>query len=65
MLFIKVHVAPRVKYSPKKIEVGRERKTEKIRAKKETISVPTTKGSAPNSPLTGSHVDPERNPTPK
>jgi hypothetical protein len=56
MLFINVDVAPWVKYSPNKMEMGIEKMTEMIRAEKEVTRVPTRKGNAPNSPLTGSHV---------
>jgi hypothetical protein len=47
------------------MEMGREKMTEMTRAKKEVARVPTTKGNAPNSLLTGSHVALKRNPIPK
>jgi hypothetical protein len=65
MLFINVDAAPLVKYSPKKMEMGIENTTEMIRARKEVARVPTRKGKAPNSSLTGSHVVLPRNRTPK
>jgi len=47
------------------MEMGIEKMTAMIRAEKEVIRVPTRKGNAPNSPLTGSHVELTRNPIPK
>ena len=41
--------------------MGREKTIEMIRAKKEVARVPTRKGRAPNSLLTGSHVVLARN----
>ena len=64
-LFMNVEIAPSLEYSPKKMEIGREKRVEIARAKRETKRVPTTKGKAPNAFLTGSHVAPKRNPTPK
>jgi hypothetical protein len=65
MLLMNVEVAPWAEYSPKKMERGMEKMTEMMRAKKEVARVPTRKGNAPNSLLTGSHVTPERNQIPK
>jgi hypothetical protein len=65
MLLIKVAVAPRAEYSPRKMEMGNEKITEMMRARKEVARVPTTKGNAPNSLLTGSHVVLKRNRIPK
>jgi hypothetical protein len=65
ILFINIDAAPCLKYSPKKMEMGREKTIEMIRAKKEVARVPTRKARAPNSPLTGSHVVPARNLRPK
>jgi hypothetical protein len=65
MLFIKVDVVPSVEYSPRKMEMGREKTTEMMRARKEVARVPTRKGKAPNSFLTGSHVVLTRNRIPK
>ena len=47
------------------MEIGMEKTTEIIRARKEVASVPTRKGNAPNSLRTGSHVELKRNPIPK
>jgi hypothetical protein len=65
MLLIKVAIDPRVEYSPRKMEMGMEKITEMMRATKEVARVPTTKGNAPNSLLTGSHVALKRKPVPK
>jgi hypothetical protein len=65
MLLMNVEVAPWAEYSPKKMERGMEKMTEMMRAKKEVARVPTRKGNAPKSLLTGSHVTPERNQIPK
>jgi hypothetical protein len=65
MLLMKAGVAPRAEYSPKKMEMGNEKIIEMIRAKKEVARVPTRKGNAPNSLLTGSHVALKRNRIPK
>src|SRR4030042_5653904 len=65
MLLMKVAVAPWAEYSPKKMEMGMEKTTEIIRARKEVARVPTRKGNAPNSLLTGSHVALKRNRIPK
>jgi hypothetical protein len=65
MLFMKVAVDPRAEYSPRKMEMGIEKITEMMRARKEVARVPTTKGNAPNSFLTGSHVVLKRNRIPK
>jgi hypothetical protein len=65
MLFINVGAAPLAKYSPKKIEIGIEKTTEMRRARKEVARVPTRKGKAPNSFLTGSQVVLPRNRIPK
>jgi hypothetical protein len=65
MLFINVDIVPLVKYSPKKMEMGMEKMTEMMRAKKEVARVKTRKGNAPNLPLTGSHVVFTRNRIPK
>jgi hypothetical protein len=65
ILFINIDAVPCLKYSPKKMEMGREKMSERIRAKKEVARVPMRKGRAPNSLLTGSHVIPTRNPRPK
>ena len=59
-LFMKVEAFPCRKYSPKKMETGREKTIEKSRAIKELMSVPTRKAKAPNSPRTGSQVFPTR-----
>ena len=55
---------PLVKYSPKNIEMEREKGIEIKRAKKEVKRVPTRKGSAPNRLNTGSQVFPKRKPIP-
>jgi hypothetical protein len=65
MLLMKVGVAPWAEYSPKKMEMGMEKMTEMTRARKEVARVPTRKGNAPNSLLTGSHVALKRNRIPK
>jgi hypothetical protein len=65
MLLMKVAIDPLAEYSPKKMEMGREKRIEMIRAKKEVASVPTIKGNPPNSFLTGSHVELKRNRIPK
>jgi hypothetical protein len=65
MLLIKVDAVPLAKYSPRKMEMGMEKTTEMMRARKEVTIVPTRKGNAPNSLLTGSHVVLKRNPIPK
>jgi hypothetical protein len=65
MLLMKVAVVPWVEYSPRKIEIGREKTTEMTSARKEVARVPTTNGNAPNSLLTGSHVEVKRNRIPK
>ena len=62
---MKAGVAPWAEYSPKKMEMGNEKMIEMIRAKKEVARVPTRKGNAPNSLLTGSHVELKRNRIPK
>ena len=59
-LFIKPDTFPCRKYSPKKIEAGREKTMAMTKAIKELISVPTRKANAPNSPRTGSQVFPIR-----
>jgi hypothetical protein len=64
-LLIKVEMGPSLEYSPKRMEMGREKKVEIARAKKDTNKVPTINGSAPNSLLTGSQVVLMRNPRPK
>src|SRR5512139_3140512 len=65
MLLMKVAVVPCAEYSPRKMEIGMEKTTEMTRAKKEVARVPTRKGNAPNSLFTGSHVELNRNRTPK
>jgi hypothetical protein len=65
MLLMKVAVDPWAEYSPRKMEMGKEKTTEMTRARKEVARVPTTKGNAPNSLLTGSHVALKRNRIPK
>jgi hypothetical protein len=65
MLLMKVDAVPLAEYSPRKMEMGMEKMTEMIRARKEVTRVPTRKGNAPNSLLTGSHVTLKRNPIPK
>src|SRR5512135_631168 len=65
MLLIKVAVDPCVEYSPRKMEIGMEKTTERTRARKEVASVPTRKGKAPNSFFTGSHVELNGNRIPK
>jgi len=65
MLLMKVAVDPCAEYSPRKMEIGREKTTEMTRARKDVVRVPTTKGNAPNSLLTGSHVELNRNRIPK
>jgi hypothetical protein len=65
MLLMKVAVDPWAEYSPRKIEMGIEKRTEMTRARKEVARVPTRKGNAPNSLLTGSHVVLKRNRIPK
>ena len=65
MVLMKAGVAPWAEYSPKKMEMGNEKMIEMIRAKKEVARVPTRKGNAPNSLLTGSHVELKRNRIPK
>jgi hypothetical protein len=47
------------------MEMGIEKTTEMMRARKEVARVPTTKGNAPNSLLTGSHVVVKRKRIPK
>jgi hypothetical protein len=47
------------------MEMGMEKTTEMTRARKEVARVPTRKGNAPNSLLTGSHVALKRNRIPK
>jgi hypothetical protein len=47
------------------MEMGKEKTTEIIRARKEVARVPTRNGNAPNSLLTGSHVALNRNRIPK
>src|SRR4030042_5519396 len=64
-LLIKVEIRPSLKYSPKKMERGSEKKVDIARAKRDTNKVPMTNGSAPNSLLTGSHVVLVRKPMPK
>jgi len=65
MLLMKVAVVPWAEYSPRKIEIGMEKITEMTRASKEVARVPRRKGNAPNSLLTGSHVELKRNRIPK
>src|SRR5512139_3319024 len=65
MLLMKVAVVPWVAYSPRKMEIGMEKTTEMMSARKEVARVPTRKGNAPNSAFTGSHVELNRNPIPK
>jgi hypothetical protein len=65
MLLMKVGVAPWAEYSPKNMEMGMEKMTEMTRARKEVARVPTRKGKAPNSLLTGSHVALKKNRIPK
>jgi len=65
MLLMKVAVDPCAEYSPRKMEIGMEKTTEMTRARKEVARVPTRKGRAPNSLLTGSHVELNRNRIPK
>src|SRR5208337_1005899 len=65
MLLMKVAVVPWAEYSPRKMETGMEKTTEMTRAIKEVARVPTRKGNAPNSFLTGSHVELKRNRIPK
>src|SRR4030043_931123 len=65
MLLMKVAVDPCAEYSPRKMEIGMEKTTERTRARKEVARVPTRKGNAPNSLLTGSHVALKRNRIPK
>jgi len=65
MLLIKVATDPWPEYSPRKMEMGMEKTTDMRRARKEVARVPTTKGNAPNSLLTGSHVALNRKPIPK
>jgi hypothetical protein len=62
---MKVGIVPWTEYSPKKMEMGIEKTTEMIRARKEVARVPTRKGNAPNSLLTGSHVVLKKNCSPK
>jgi hypothetical protein len=47
------------------MEMGMENTTEMTSARKEVARVPTRKGNAPNSFLTGSHVVLKKNPIPK
>jgi hypothetical protein len=65
MLLMKVAVDPWAEYSPRKMEMGMEKTIEMTRARKDVARVPTRKGNAPNSFLTGSHVALKRNRTPK
>jgi hypothetical protein len=65
MLLMKVAVDPCAEYSPRKMEIGKEKTTEMTRARKEVARVPTRKGNAPNSLFTGSHVELNRNRIPK
>ena len=56
---------PSLKYSPRKMEMAREKGTQISRERKEVKSVPTRNGNAPNSLETGSHVLPKKNERPK
>jgi hypothetical protein len=62
---MKVAIDPWAEYSPRKMEMGMEKTTEMTRARKEVERVPTIKGNAPNSFLTGSHVELKINRIPK
>jgi hypothetical protein len=62
---MKVDAAPLTEYSPRKMDIGMEKTTEMMRARKEVARVPTRNKNAPNSLLTGSHVELKKNPIPK
>jgi len=56
---------PSLKYSPRKIEMAREKGRQMSKERKEVKSVPTRKGNAPNSFDTGSHAFPKKKERPK
>jgi hypothetical protein len=56
---------PSLKYSPRKMEMAKEKGRQMSRERKEVKSVPTRNGNAPNSLDTGFHVLLKKNVRPK